>query len=200
MENRKTKLILLCVLLTGCLLTSVAAEYFSKQEQAPVIKTETQTQSKEQLITVYVSGAVVRPGMYELPAGIRAREAVAAAGGFTDSANMEKVNLAKKLKDGSQVNVPALKVSRKAAGASAAPTGQQAVRPGRQQEEARGLVNINTASVAEFDSLPGVGEVTAQRIVEYRQQHPFARIEDIMQVRGIGEAKFNKMKDRLTVQ
>ena len=62
------------------------------------------------------------------------------------------------------------------------------------------MININTASITELDSLPGVGEVTAQRIVEYRQQHSFTRIEDIMQVKGIGEAKFNKMKDRLTVQ
>lgn len=197
MDNRKKKFILLCVLLLGCVLTSIAAEYFTNEEPVPVISAQTQAKSKEQLITVYVSGAVARPGLYELPAGIRAQEAVEAAGGFTEAANQEKVNLAKKLKDGSQVNVPALKGSKKVVTGTNTSAGTASI--GSQQKQA-GLVNINTASITELDSLPGVGEVTAQRIVEYRQQHSFTRIEDIMQVKGIGEAKFNKMKDRLTVQ
>lgn len=197
MDNRKKKFILLCVLLLGCVLTSIAEEYFTNEEPVPVISAQTQAKSKEQLITVYVSGAVARPGLYELPAGIRAQEAVEAAGGFTEAANQEKVNLAKKLKDGSQVNVPALKGSKKAITGTNAFAGKASI--GSQQKQA-GLVNINTASITELDSLPGVGEVTAQRIIEYRQQHSFTRIEDIMQVKGIGEAKFNKMKDRLTVQ
>lgn len=197
MDNRKKKFILLCVLLLGCVLTSIAAEYFTNEEPVPVISAQTQAKSKEQLITVYVSGAVARPGLYELPAGIRAQEAVEAAGGFTEAANQEKVNLAKKLKDGSQINVPALKGSKKAITGTNASAGTASI--GSQQKQA-GLVNINTASITELDSLPGVGEVTAQRIIEYRQQHSFTRIEDIMQVKGIGEAKFNKMKDRLTVQ
>ena len=197
MDNRKKKFILLCVLLLGCVLTSIAAEYFTNEEPAPIISAQTQVKSKEQLITVYVSGAVARPGLYELPAGIRAQEAVEAAGGFTEAANQEKVNLAKKLKDGSQVNVPALKGSKKAIAGTNASAGKASI--GSQQKQA-GLVNINTASITELDSLPGVGEVTAQRIIEYRQQHSFTHIEDIMQVKGIGEAKFNKMKDRLIVQ
>lgn len=197
MDNRKKKFILLCVLLLGCVLTSIAVEFFTNEKPAPVISAQTQAKSKEQLITVYVSGAVARPGLYELPAGIRAQEAVEAAGGFTEAANQEKVNLAKKLKDGSQVNVPALKVSKKAIAGTNASAGKASI--GSQQKQA-GLININTASITELDSLPGVGEVTAQRIVEYRQLHSFTRIEDIMQVKGIGEAKFNKMKDRLTVQ
>lgn len=197
MDNRKKKFILLCVLLLGCVFTSIAAEYFTNEEPALVISAQTQVKSKEQLITIYVSGAVARPGLYELPAGIRAQEAVEAAGGFTEAANQEKVNLAKKLKDGSQVNVPALKGSKKVITGTNASADKASV--GSQQKQA-GLVNINTASITELDSLPGVGEVTAQKIIEYRQQHYFTRIEDIMQVKGIGEAKFNKMKDRLTVQ
>lgn len=197
MDNRKKKFILLCVLLLGCVLTSIAAEYFTNEEPAPVTSAQTQAKSKEQLITVYVSGAVARPGLYELPAGIRAQEAVEAAGGFTEAANQEKVNLAKKLKDGSQVNVPAVKGSEKAITGTNASAGKASI---SSQQKQAGLVNINTASITELDSLPGVGEVTAQRIVEYRQQHSFTRIEDIMQVKGIGEAKFNKMKNRITVQ
>lgn len=197
MDNRQKKFILLCVLLLGCVLTSIAAEFFTNEEPASVISAQTQAKSKKQLITVYVSGAVARPGLYELPAGIRAQEAVEAAGGFTKAANQEKVNLAKKLKDGSQVNVPALKGSKKVITGTNTSADKASI--GSQQKQA-GLVNINTASITELDSLPGVGEVTAQRIIEYRQQHSFTRIEDIMLVKGIGEAKFNKMKDRLTVQ
>lgn len=197
MDNRKKKFILLCVLLLGCVLTSIAAEFFTNEEPAPVISAQPQAKAKEQLITVYVSGAVARPGLYELPAGIRAQEAVEAAGGFTEAANQEKVNLAKKLKDGSQVNVPAVKGSKKTASSTDIP----AKKAGRSsQQKQADLLNINTAGIAELDALPGVGEVMAQRIIEYRQQHSFTRIEDIMQVKGIGEAKFNKMKDRLTVQ
>lgn len=194
MENRKTKFILLCVLLIGCVLTSIAAEFFSKQEPVTAIKPQIKEAAEQKLITVYVSGAVVKPGLYELPAGIRAQEAVAAAGGVTEYANLEKVNLAKKLKDGSQVNVPALK------GSKAIQQRGNAAESAAAQSTESGLININTASVDELDSLPGVGVVTAQKIAEYRQQHPFEKIEDIMQVRGIGEAKFNKMKDRITVR
>ncbi len=196
MENRKTKFMLLCILLVGCVLTSIAAERLSAPEPVTAVKPQTQENKTQKLITVYVSGAVERPGLYELPAGIRAQEAVAAAGGATEYANLEKVNLAKKLKDGSQVNVPALKSSK----AIQRQSGKSAVTGEANTAAARGLVNINTASVAELDSLPGVGAVTAQKIADYRQQHPFEKIEDIMQVRGIGEAKFNKMKDRITVR
>lgn len=195
MDNRKTKIILLCVLLLGCVLTSVAVEYFAKSvaEEIPAIPVAAEQTVQAKLLKVYVSGAVQRPGIYDLPAGSRATDAVAKAGGFTDLADPEKVNLAKKLKDGSQVNVPSLsaakrKLLQKRGEATAVKTAETAV-PEK--------VNINTATAEQLDTLPGVGSATAQKIIDYRSSHPFTRIEDLKQVSGIGEAKFAQMRDRV---
>lgn len=193
MENKKTKFILLCVLLTGCVLTSVAAEYFFRPAAAPLpqaVQTEENTSAQ---IKVYVSGAVVRPGIYNLPAAARAQDAVTAAGGFTQAANPEKVNLAKKLKDGSQVNVPS-QSSKKAASGS----GRRSERQNAAGNYVR-TVNINTAGLDELVSLPGIGEATAQKIIDYRRVQPFSKIEDLMQVKGIGQGKFQKLQDRITI-
>ncbi len=156
-------------------------------------------------VQVYVSGAVVKPGIYEVPAGSRATEAIAAAGGMTAAANKEKVNLAKLLKDGMQVNVPRLSVKQlreqglmeKVAGdldGVVATETLPAVSKGKTGANASAKkVHLKTASVAELTALPGVGTVTAQNIVEYRLLHGFTSIEDLMQVKGIGKAKFAKM-------
>lgn len=162
-------------------------------------------------VQVYVSGAVVKPGLYQVPAGSRATAAIAAAGGMTPDANRDKVNLAKLLKDGMQVNVPRLsgKALREqiVAGSSndsdVAATGSSvstvaatsASRP--PTAKTIGKVHLNTASVAELTALPGVGTVTAQRIVEYRAAHRFGSVDEIMQVKGIGKAKFAKMQPYL---
>jgi len=117
MDNKKKKIAFLVLLLLGCALTSVFSDYANSggAKQNNLLPVAGQTLSKEQSndkkITVYVSGAVLEPGMYELPAGSRALDAVAAAGGLTDNADRERVNLARRLKDGNQVNVPAIKQS-----------------------------------------------------------------------------------------
>lgn len=163
-----------------------------------------------QVVKVYVSGAVVRPGLYEVPAGSRATTAIAAAGGMTLEANQDKVNLAKLLKDGMQINVPRLSSrqlrepaapavagSVAAAGVNALPAaGAVEGDPGRGAKTAS-KVRLNSASAAELTTLPGVGEVTAQRIIEYRTAHGFATIEELMQVKGIGKARFAKMQPYL---
>lgn len=195
MDNRKTKMILLCVLLLGCVLTSIAVEHFAKSgtEEMPAVPAAAEQAAQAKLLKVYVSGAVQRPGIYDLPAGSRATDAVAKAGGFTELANMEKVNLAKKLKDGSQVNVPSLSAARrkllqKSGETTTVKTADTAV-PEK--------VNINTADLEQLDTLPGVGRATAQKIIDYRSSHPFTKIEDLKQVSGIGEGKFAQMQDRV---
>ena len=140
-------------------------------------------------VKVYVSGAVAKPGLYEIPAGSRATAAIAAAGGMTLEANPDKVNLAKLLKDGMQVNVPRL--SARQLREQTAPVN------GRGTAKAGGKVHLNTATAAELTALPGVGDITAQRILEYRAAHGFTSIEDVMKVKGIGKAKFSKMQPYL---
>ncbi len=133
-------------------------------------------------VRVYVSGAVNRVGVYTLPWGAIAQDAVLAAGGARGSADLARVNLAHVLRDGDQIHVP--ERAENVALATGSP-----------------LVNINTATLEELDALPGIGPGLAQRILDYREANgPFARIEEIMEVSGIGPSTFERMQDRLTVE
>ncbi len=150
-------------------------------------------------IRVFVNGQVAEPAVYELPPGSLVEAAVEAAGGFTEEANTAVVNLAQPLSDGAQVYVPGEEenispplavVSKPNASPAMASAGGGA---------AVGLININTATIEELDALPGIGPSTAQKIIEYRESNgPFAAIENIMDVTGIGEAKFAKIRDQIT--
>lgn len=184
------------------------AAFWPHEREADVLKIEQQavmaSEKEEAKITVYVSGAVANPGLHEIAPGSRAVEAIAAAGGMTEEANKDKVNLAKICKDGMQVNVPRLsaKERRRLAAANTPANSAETAEQGSASYNAAqvsktaltGKVHLNTASAEELEMLPGVGAVTAQRIVEYRSAHGFAKIEDLMNVKGIGQAKFKKMQ------
>ena len=142
-------------------------------------------------IVVDVVGAVHKPGVYDFAQGARVIDAVRAAGGFLPDADPQAINLARPLVDGEQVVVP----KKGEAPASAAGGGG-----GGGSAQQGGKININNASVSDFDGLPGIGPVLAQRIVDYRDQHgPFRSIQDLMKVSGIGQAKFDSLKDLVTV-
>ncbi len=140
-------------------------------------------------LRVYVSGAVHHPDVYTLPPDSIVKDAIVAAGGATDEADLDRINLALPLADTQHVYVPRR-------GEENPP-----VQLPSKQPAAEGKVNINTADQAELETLPGIGPSLAKRIVDYRQAHgPFARIEDIMNVSGIGPALFEKMRDLITTQ
>lgn len=144
------------------------------------------------LVVVHVVGAVRRPGVYEVPAGARVRDAVARAGGLARTADAAAINLAREVVDGEQIVVPARGDPPPAAAAGGGGGGSG---PG-----SGGKVNINLAGVAEFDTLPGIGPVIAQRIVEYRDSNgPFAAVRDLLKVPGIGPKKFASLEPYLTV-
>ena len=145
-------------------------------------------------IVVHVAGEVNKPGVYTLPNSARMIDAVTAAGGATTHADLEVINLATPLIDSSQIYVPAK-------GAAARPTfirpqpGGNGVASATNSPSASGVVNINRASVTELDALPGVGPSTAQAIVDYRSANgPFGSPEDLLNVKGIGPAKFEAMR------
>jgi competence protein ComEA len=142
-------------------------------------------------LNVYVTGAVNRPGVVLVPPDARVQEAVAAAGGPAEDADLGQLNLAAALFDGQHLRVPAegeTPVSAPMENDGAA--GAAGVRP----------ININSATAGELTALPGVGEVTAAKIVAYRQEHgPFYQIEEIMEVPGIAEGKFDGFKELITV-
>ena len=138
-------------------------------------------------ITVHVAGAVRSPGLVTLKAGDRIAHAVAGAGGGLPVADLSALNLAAPLADGDQVTVPIK--------GEAVPTGTAA------DQRDDGLVDVNHASAAELESLPGVGPVLAQRIFDYRQEHgPFATVEDLLDVPGIGEGKLAALREALVLR
>lgn len=148
-------------------------------------------------LRVYVSGEVVSPAVYALPAGSIVDDAVRAAGGFTTEADPIAINLAQALSDGMQITVP----SRAAALPTPPPiSAPPAVRTEGITVNLGGLVNINTASSAELEALPGIGPSTAAQIITFREANgPFQTIEAIMDVPGIGDGKFSAMKDLISV-
>lgn len=143
---------------------------------------------------VHIAGSVKNPGLYELPQGSRVSDAVSAAGGMSEDANTSSVNLARQLTDGEQIIVASnedILAATETGTSNGSPSGQVS---------SQGKVNINTASAEELMTLDGVGEATADKIIAYRQENgSFSRIEEIKEVSGIGEKKFEAMKDAITV-
>ncbi len=136
----------------------------------------------EQLpVVVHVSGQVANPGVYELDSDARVMDAIDAAGGGLETADLHRLNLAEFVHDGQRIHVPAL--------------------PGENpEEEDDGRININTADQFRLQQLPGIGPALAARIVDYRERHGgFASIEDIMKVSGIGEATFENIREYISV-
>jgi competence protein ComEA len=166
----------------------VYGEKTAVPDQITVNKTSQQETPPQQPAedVVYVSGAVVKPGVVRLPAGSRVQDAVGAVGGITAEANTAKTNLAEKVKDGMHIFIPSY---------ANTPSAQQAM-----SSERDGKININQADQNELDKLPGIGPAMAARIIEYREANgSFAAIEDIKKVKGIGEAKFKQLKDKITI-
>ena len=154
-------------------------------------------------LLVYVCGAVRSPGVVRLPDGARVADALALAGGPGAKAELAAVNLAAKVVDGQQIVVPehgAAAPAVASGGASVAAGGSASTMSGGSTSAPGAPVNINTASLEELDALDGVGPSTAQKIIDYRTANgPFATIDDIKNVSGIGDAKFAAMKDGITV-
>lgn len=205
MNNTHKKITMLVILLAGCVLTSVVSNFVgNKDEEQGFLPQLAQSAKKERkaekTMRIYVSGAVLEPGLYDLPEGSRADAAINAAGGMTAVADATRVNLARKLKDGNQVNVPELK-GKSVRGGSAAKNAVQAAGVSRQKTKAdgkssslTGKVRINSASAGELQSLPGVGPALAQKIIMEREQARFTSVDDLRRVPGIGKAKLERLR------
>ncbi len=163
----------------------------NKIEQSETQSSEALLEHTPQTAFVYVCGEVVRPAVYELPAGARICEAIAMAGGFTADAAKEMINQAEPVADGMMIRIPS---SLEALDAAAKGTGEEA-------GQADGLLNLNTATIDELMALPGIGETKARSIVAYREENGgFSAVEDIMNVEGIKEGVYRRIKDSITVR
>ena len=200
LEKNKLSVILggLGVFLLGIgILSTVVLSSKKESSSIEILPLEEEKQLSE--IFIHVSGAVQRPGLYKLSSEARVNDALVEAGGLSLDADREwfnsSVNLAQKLSDGVKiyipykgeiVNSPVRQQADYDPGASSIVLGKQT----------QGKIDINTASVSELDSLPGIGPAYAQRIIDSR---PFPQIEDIMNVPGIGEKTFEKIKNQISV-
>jgi len=217
MQAKSKKLIFITILLTGCIITGLisnndkekplAGSSLLQSAQGAVASKAAQAKT----VRVQVSGAVLEPGIYDLPASCRVEEAIAAAGGMTENADSERVNLVRKVRDGMQIRVPVKKVARtsrtqrKSAQAKSGLSesaskkyGSAKAGSGRNNSMMQN-VRINSASAGELQQLPGVGPALAQRIIETRSRGRFTSAEDLLRVPGIGKAKLAKLRDYVEV-
>lgn len=165
----------------------------SSGDSASTNAVDTASRSEASPIVVHVGGAVVASGVYELPEGSRVQAAIDAAGGFALGAATDALNCARILKDGEQVVVPLLASSEEASTSTAVKTDPTV-------QVASDKININSASLEELDTLSGVGEATARRIIADREaQGSFETIEDLKRVSGIGEKKYAALADSICV-
>ena len=168
------------------------AESFSEEEADPDGADE--EEDPEEVICVHVCGAVNDPGVYYLEGGSRVYEAVEMAGGLLEDAAQEYVNLARELSDGEQIYIPTYE--------EASEQGLEIGSAGSSTDSSAsdGLININTATSEELQTLPGIGQTKAEAIIAYREDNgDFSSIEDITNVSGIGESTYENIKDYITV-
>lgn len=148
----------------------------------------------QEKIYVQISGEIKYPGVYEMNNGDRVFQLVEKAGGLTENADLNSINLSKKLIDGEKVIIFAKKSVQESTNQT-----QSGVTINSSQKKSN-LININTASKEELESLPGIGPTLAQRIIDYREKNGyFQSIEEIKNVSGIGDKKFEAIKDLITV-
>ena len=205
MDLGKIAVAVIIGLVAGVLLMAGALTLRNRETTAPIkIVPPAPTATELPTITpspiqVFVSGEVLVPDVYALAPGSRIKQLVEAAGGFTDNAHTAAINLAQPLTDGVHVHIPAegeVAITPQSVLSDPAPLGSSAE---IDLGTGGGLVNINTAELAELDTLPGIGPVRAQEILNYRTVNgPFPDIVAIMEVPGIGQGTFDNIKDLIT--
>ena len=179
------------VIVAAIVVVFAAARAIDERTAPPIIIDNTLVQPG---IVVDLRGEVAKPGVYQLPAGARLDDAIVAAGGLTADADLTQLNLAARLQDGSIVTVSSVAaLGPTDAGGSGVTGGDTNGNP------PDALINLNTASADELELLPGVGEVTATRIIDYREVNgPYRSIDDLVHVQGINMKTINGLRDLVT--
>ena len=189
MNNRLYNKGLVIVLIIALLIMTAVGIKLSDKEEEMIFTGFEKTVSEDKELTevktsgyvfVDIDGAVKNPGVYQLEDGDRVNDAIIMAGGLTEHAYTKNLNKARKISDGEKIYIPAEGEIESSSNSS-------------------GLININTASIGELMSLPGIGEVYAQRIIDYRSSKLFGSVEEIKNIEGIGEKTFEKIKELITI-
>lgn len=170
-------------------------------EGSPPAETSSSAPEPSAGIAVHVSGAVADPGVVELPGGARVDDALEAAGGATEEADLAAVNLARPLVDGEQVHVPVPGEEPRPAPVGDSSSSRGSADPAAPAEATDGSpIDLNSADASQLEELPGVGPAIAQRIVEHREKNgPFTSVDGLLEVSGIGPATLEEIRGRATV-
>ena len=199
--DKKSLVIIIFLLIITC----ISIYFFTKDDSNNYLSTnelyitqntvESSTIIEE--IIIHIDGEVLNPGLVYLPVGSRINDAISAAGGTTELANTAKVNLAYELKDGQKIHIPSIYDIEESSYVQN-DAGDNIILSDTSSNSS--LINLNTATQAELETLPGIGSATASKIIDYRNKNgDFEKIEDIMNVSGIGEAKFNNIKEYICI-
>lgn len=185
--DKKTvfKIIILAIILISSLIIKCTAKPNTKVIADDNKNKDVKTEKLEDNIIIDISGEIKNPGIYKMKGKVRLYEIIDKAGGLKEEANINSINQARYVKDGEKIIIPSSRNSQ-----------------GMEKESIsneNNLVNINTASKEELLKLPGIGEVTAEKIINYRDNNNFTKIEDLKNVNGIGIATYNKLKDLICV-
>ena len=185
--DKKTvlKIIILAIILISSLIIKCTAKPNTKIIADENKNKDVKTEKLEDSIVIDISGEIKNPGIYKMKGRVRLYEIIDKAGGLKEEANINSINQARYVKDGEKIIIPSSRIS-------------QSMDKGSISNE-NNLVNINTASKEELLKLPGIGEVTAEKIISYRDNNNFTKIEDLKNVNGIGMATYNKLKDLICV-
>lgn len=180
-------IIILIFFIVGYFINRVPQNYNGKDI---FVETDKGEKSEEKYITVYINGEVKNPGVYNLKPDSRIGDLIKASGGLNDKADKSRLNLAKKLKDEDYILVDSL-IEKNSINES---------QGNSNNTNSNGKINLNKASKEELKSIPGIGDVTAQKIIDYRESNNgFSRVEDIKKIDRIGEKTFEKIKDKIDV-
>lgn len=209
LKNNKKIIIILLVIIIGIIIYFIYNNFYFEDtgtdmvndiliKEDNIVEENSVTESKESnKVIVHITGEINNPGIIELESGDRIFNAIEKAGGTTKNADTSKINLAQVVEDGMKINVPNINDKEIVTEETVSTVSNS----NNIQQKKQSIVNINSASQAELETLPGIGPSIASKIVNYRKEKGnFSKIEDIKNVSGIGEAKFEKIKKYIKVK
>lgn len=198
LDKSKKIILIVTAIIIILIIVKIIDNNYQTKEDYKVSETEekqklTEDEQKEEIIIVYITGEVNSQGVIKLEKGSRIADAIEKAGGLTDNANIKNINLAYELEDGEKIYIPNINEQEIV-------TSNDSENSNTEKIENK-TININKAGTDELQNLNGIGESLSKSIVQYRKENgKFEQVEDIMNVPGIGESKFNKIKEQIKVK
>lgn len=202
--SKKNNFIKLLIITLIIVFSCVLSIYIQKKETYKIKINDKDFENKEGYISVYLSGALNSPGVYTFKKGVRLKEALSIIGGIKSTGDISKINLSKELFDSEKIVIPYIQVEKIEEN-----TDQDNDQIDDQVDEQfdhqedyvnSEKININKADKVELMKLPGIGDITAQKIIDYRKNIKFELIEDIKNISGIGDSKFEAIKDMIIIE